>query len=408
VAALLGMGLMQGCGGSTASSANAVAQVSNQSAGSGTVTSHNSAMPVVKGSYGPGVQFDALNNAQIAEADVDYRFRAAVSDAVQTFTWYDAFGKNRDRFGCDGYGCGTGGAAEICIYPDDNTPDHLWTGSPLSCVTDSDLRNGTSLRSERFPDPPVLVAGTLYHLHWHNSDPNPAQNYVSVDDMFVWNATTPRQPAIPDTDLAVLIGNRSLGIETRAILTDSPIFQLNYANGAVQGQGYIESWIDSPADISGAVQVREQFTVGDAGRVVTSVSVRVNRASGNGPLTVTLATSSGAIIEQGTISASTFPEGALMDDASNTSTWGAYTFATPHALILGQSYQLTLSAPAGTRYQAYGIRKGSLYSFKAPSFFGDGYGQFSADNGLNWTGFTQPGGTSNRADADIQFYFATQ
>ena len=64
------------------------------------------------GFYGSGVQFDALNNAQVAEADVDYRFRAAASGAVKSFLWYGAFGKNRDRFSCDGYACGTGGTVK--------------------------------------------------------------------------------------------------------------------------------------------------------------------------------------------------------------------------------------------------------------------------------------------------------
>lgn len=365
------------------------------------------------GFYGSEVQFDALNNAQVAEADVDYRFRAAASGAVNSFLWYGAFGKNRDRFSCDGYGCGTGGTIEICIYPDDNTPDHLWAGAPLACVTDSDLRNGTALRSETFPAPPVLTAGTLYHLHWHNNHPNPAKNFVSVDNIFVWHPTTPRQPTIPDTDLAVLIGNKSSDpqkhVPIRVIATDSPIFQLQFANGAVQGQGYMEPWVEAPVDISGAAKVRETFVVSGSDRVVTSVSVRVNRASGNSPLTVTLASNSGKVIEQGVISASTFPPGALVGATSAaTPAWGSYVFALPYTLKVGESYQLALSAPGDTRYQTYGIRKGTLYSYKAPTFFGDGYGQVSADNGATWTGFTQAGGTSNRTDADIQFYFVTQ
>jgi hypothetical protein len=259
----------------------------------------------------------------------------------------------------------------------------------------------------------VLTAGTLYHLHWHNNHANPAKNFVSVDNIFVWHPTTPRQPTIPDTDLAVLVGNKSSDPEKhvpiRVIATDSPIFQLHFANGAVQGQGYMEPWVEAPVDISGAAKLGEQFTVSGSDRVVTSVSVRVNRASGSSPLIVTLATDSGSVIEQGRISATTFPQGALVGASDSAkAVWGAYAFALPRTLKLGQSYRLILSAAGDTRYQTYGIRKGSLYSYKAPTFFGDGYGQVSTNDGATWTGFTQAGGTSNRTDADIQFYFVTR
>jgi hypothetical protein len=359
------------------------------------------------GIYGPGLQFDVLNNLQVAEADVDYRFRVSETSTIRSFIWFDAYGKGgTSAQGCDGYGCGTGGSLDICLYTDDGTPGHLWTGKPLACVSDSNLRSGDKLRQEVFPSSPAVVSGTLYHLHWHNTDPNAAKNFVSVNDVCSWHPSKPRQPGISDTDMAVLSN-------TREVDTDSPIFQLNYANGAHQGQGYKESWIYAPEKISDAFQVREIFTVSGADRSVVKVSVRVNRISGAGPLTVTLANADGAVLEQGQIRALNFPAGQpLTSDAHDSQyvnlAWGSYTFPAFRTLRAGQQYELTLSAPADSVYQAYAIQRGSGHGFSPETFFSDGYGQFSHDGGVKWTGFKQTEFSFNHQDADIQFYFSTQ
>jgi hypothetical protein len=356
------------------------------------------------GYYGPGVQFDVLNNAQVAEADVDYRFRAAQSSPAISFIWFNANKRSgRDSMACDGYGCGSGGSVDICIYRDDDTSSHLWTGAPLACVTDSNLRNGDRLRKETFPAPPMLTLGILYHLHWHNTDPAPAKNFVSVNDICVWHPTKPRQPTVSDTDLAVLSGSREID-------TDSPIFQINYADGATQGQGYKESWNYLAEDISGGAKVREWFRVSGPDRVVQSVSIRVNRVNGSGPLRVTLATDSGAILEQGEIPASRFSAGARLTSNSYASQnvkpgWGSYVFKSPRKLTVGHAYLLIVSAPRGTVYQVYAIQRASGYGFSRQTFFGDGHGEFSHDNGSTWSGFRQTEESINHTDADIQFYF---
>jgi hypothetical protein len=357
--------------------------------------------------YGSGVQFDVLDNQQVAEYDVDYRFRAVASSSLSSFIWYDVYKKGGSTsLTCDGYGCGTGGSVDICIFDDNGRPNHLWTGKPLGCVTDSNLRSGDRIRTEIFPVPPRLTAGKLYHLHWHNTDPSPTKNFISVDDICVWHPTTPRQPTIPDIDLAVLLGTKELD-------GDTPFFQLSYADGTTQGQGYKESWNYSAESISGGAKVREKITVSGSNRTVTSVSVRVNRVSGGSPLIVTLADGSGAIIEQGKIPALRFPDGFALNQNVYGSkyvrpSWGTYLFASPHILTPGQSYQLILSSPSDTVYQGYGIQRASGYKFTNSTFFGDGRGEFSRDNGSTWTGFSQSENSVDHSDADIQFYFTTQ
>jgi len=415
----------------------ATGNVSGQPSGSAalTVTPAPPAPTTPGPKYGSKIGFDVLNNQPVSQGDVDYRFRAATSGLLTSFLWYDVYKEGGATPGCsgkacecDGYGCGTGGAIEICIYTDDGTAAHLPTDSltqagtgaeaaPLACVSPANLRSGAVLRQDAFVSPPMLVKGTLYHLHWHNADPDPTANFISVDDDCVWHPTTPRQPTVADSDMAVLsIYNDGTKIVANEVATDTPIFQLNYDDGSSQGQGYIGSWNSDAQEISGGSAVREVIKVSSASVVVDGLNIRVNRVSGNSPLIVTLADASGATVEQGEIQASMFPLGpALTNDPKESAqvqpAWGSYVFKTARTLNLNESYSLTLTAAADTRYQAYGIEKGSAYGFGGDALFVDGLGQFSIDNGSRWSGFTQPDGTAtgsvNHRNADIQFYFTT-
>jgi hypothetical protein len=350
--------------------------------------------------YGSGIQFDVLNNQPVKKYDVDYRFRAEFSGSLKSFNWYDAYGRSE----CDGYGCGTGGKIEICLFADDGQPQHLWTGKPLACVSPANLRRGDKLREDAFSQPPRLQAGQLYHLHWHNADPEPEKNFISVDDTCVWRPITPRQPTIPDTDLAVISGSH--GVET-----DTPILQLTYDNGATQGQGYKESWNYTAETISGASKVRESFTVNGPDRLVTEVAVRLNRVRGSSPLDLRLETGAGEMMEEGSIAPASFPEGRPLtqdpwDSQNVMPAWGRLTFRKPLRLKSGQSYHLLLSTAPDTVYQAYGIQRASGYGFSVSTYFADGRGEASRDNGVSWTGFRQTETSLDHRDADIQFYFS--
>jgi hypothetical protein len=257
------------------------------------------------------------------------------------------------------------------------------------------------LRTETFPSPPSVTAGTLYHIHWRNSSADATNNFISVDAEFVWDETVPRQPTIPDSDLAVFRG-------ATLQANDTPIFQLDYANGVSQGQGYIENWVETAPSISGQNQVREQFTVSGDTRWATSVSLRLRRDStttGTSPLTVRLETAAGDVIEEGTIPAETFPLGSSTDTEDNHNAWGTYLFSSARELTSGESYHLVLTAPADTVFRAQPIRRGPTYGFTPATFFGDGYGQYSTDGGATWSGFDQPGGDTNRSDGDVQLFF---
>ncbi len=353
--------------------------------------------------YGPGIGADSLDNHQVATEDVDFRFRAAASSTLVSVRWYDIYttkcaphssvdaGTCPDDCAPSGanYACGTGGTMHICIRADDGTSAHLATGADLACVDHPNATAPPYFPLETFPSPPTLVAGELYHVHWHNTDPTPTVNFTSVDTLYVTSATVPRQPTISDTDLAVFRG-------TTLRPQDTAILQLVYGDGTVQGQGYMEVWIDAPASVSGTSQVRETFTVSGGDRSVHGAFVRVSRTSGTSPLTVRLEQADGTLIEQQPIPSSAF--------GATDATWAGALFASPHVLKSGTAYHLVLSSPTDTVYSAFGVRRGASYSFVPPTFFGDGFGQFTTD-GTTWVGFTQPGGSANNTDADLQLYF---
>jgi hypothetical protein len=239
-----------------------------------------------------------------------------------------------------------------------------------------------------FVNPASLIAGSLYHVVFRNVDPSPTANYVSLDGLWTFSTLSPRQARISD-DFAHLI-NTGSGWTIRANMT--PILALNYANGVTQGQGYMEIWVRSPKSISGSSKVRETFTP-QSTVTASTLSLRVMRVSGSSPLTVSLGGLT-ATIPASSIAVST----PGVDQGGDT----LVTVPFPVTLNAGTTYSLVWSAPADTVYSAYGVERGNHYNFQPTTYFPDGYGQYTTD-GITWTGFDQPGGSSNNSNADLQF-----
>jgi hypothetical protein len=342
------------------------------------------------GSYGPGIGADSLANTQVGgplcrctNSQTSYRFRATTSSALSSIRIYLIDGS--------GYSGGTGGTMSISIQSDDGTTSHRPSGKVLASTT---IRPGNPISIGHLPlitfgSPASLTSGTLYHVVFRNADPSPTTNYVSVNSLWTTTATTPRQPGLNDLYWAQLM-NTGSGWTTRSAFT--PILDLGYANGVHGGMGYMEVWIRAARSISGASAVREIFTP-TVSRTVSSVSVRVRRASGSSPLTVRLVqTSTGAVLASGTISAGSVGSGQ---------TWVRASLSGAVSLKAGVAYQLRLTAPSDTVYSTFGIERGNHYHFSASTYFHDGYGQYTTGSG--WTGFDQPGGSTNNTNADLQF-----
>jgi Putative Ig domain len=354
------------------------------SGGGGSTGSGDSA----SGIYGSGINADALNNITIGPHVVSYRFLSTHGGTVSKVHFYLIVDGSHA-----GYNSGTGGTLKIQLETDDGTTNHGPSGTVLGTYTIPQPNNPFPVIS--FSPAPTLKAGELYHLVFSNTDPNPNENFVSVDDLWMASPRNPMQPAFSNENLATLLqdGSNSWGVYDY----NTPIYEIDFSDGASIGQGYMEVWSGTPEPISGSESVRETFTVSGSEQMVSNVSIRLAHISGSGALTVRLEQGDGNLVEQGTISASSIPI-----SSSGDCVWATYTFSALRTLLQGQQYNLVLQAPSGTLYQAFPIRKGSAQDFQSTTFFPDGYAQFNP--GGNWVGWTQ-WGVSNRTDGDLQFYF---
>lgn len=360
----------------------------------GTVATRPREVETITGVYGSAIGMDSLNNTRVGgpdELSTSYRFRAVTTSELTSALIY-IIGP-----GHAGYGAGTGGTWTVTVEADDGTSDHAPSGTALASTT---LTPEDGLRLVRWPSPATLTAGRLYHVVFRNTDPRPGLNYASLDGVFMFHPTVPRQPAFSDLDWGqpLRAGSGPWSDRTGTV----PIMQLNYADGMTSGLGYMEVWVRSYRRISGSAQVREAFTVSGPNRAVGSVHVRLMRVDGNSPLEVRLETSDGAPIVQGEVPASEIAIGVPGIDGSQDPTWASLTFASQQVLRSGASYNVVLSAPSDTSYAIVAVRKGVAYDFAPTTYFGDGHAQLTT--GVGWGPFTQDGG-GPLDEADLQFYF---
>lgn len=334
--------------------------------------------------YGPALNADGLANLEVGKwgEKVGYRFRAEKSGPLQSILVFV-------KANAAGYFGGNGGQLFVELQADDGTEQHLPSGTVLaqSTVLAKLLPPSPFNRTLSFTTQPTLVQGTIYHLVFINPAIDSIDNYVSIDDLYNKAGTPSIQPGRSDVDLAVLFTDVSRPWSVDYFHT--PILSLNFADGTSQGQGYIDTLLNSsPAVIGGRSEAREVFTVTGSNKVISKVSVRLRKLGSPGDLTVLLNTQDGSVIERGEISAAT---------VNATYTWVTYTFHTNPSLIAGLSYELVLTAPPGNSYQICLLEKGVPYGFNSPTIFGDGH--LETNTGSGWVDF------QGRPDFDMQFFF---
>jgi len=351
--------------------------------------------PAAPAFYGSAIGADDLNNVQIGGANcqcvapgarVSFRFRAAASSslsAIRIYTLQTA----------TGYGGGTYGSLRITLQEDDGTAAHIPSGVVLAAKNVA--RPGSLGRMPRISiDSPPLTKGKLYHIVFANTDRNPGTNFVSTNSLLTNTPQAQMQPHYSDTDWAQLQLETTGGFDPgkwhiRRNMT--PIMELDYADDTVAGVGYMEIW--HPRTISGSNSVRQNFTVSARDFKVSSVSVRLAKRSGSGPLTISLERAEGSAIERSAVAAVRI---------RSTYSWVTYSFARNRVLTHGQAYDLVLTAPKDTVYEIAPIRAGSDYGFRPPTYFADGYAEFN--DGSGWVGWDQ-WGEQNKKTARLQFYF---
>ena len=222
--------------------------------------------------YGSGINSDALNNIRIGpwNLQASYRFVANHTGTVRSVQLYLITSASKP-----GYNAGTGGKLLVQLETDDGTANHFPSGKSLGSYK---MLSRASFPVVSLSPTPTLQAGRIYHLVFSNLDSNPSSNYVSADNLYMYHPLTPMQEMFSDVDCATLI--RYSGAGWSVYKVNTPIFQINFSDGATMGQGYMEVWPEVPQVIGGTDAVREIFTVSGGTRTVASFAIRVAHTSG--------------------------------------------------------------------------------------------------------------------------------
>ncbi len=348
-------------------------------------------MPLTPFYYGSGYSADSLANTVVGGPTgnvVSYRFQARYTTPLNGFRVFFIWSTTRT-----GYNAGLGGTIRMDLMADDHTAAHLPQGPALASTSYGNIiPQNNYYPMLHFPTPVVLTGGAIYHIVFTNVDSDPVSNYISLDTLYTNAQTAPMQPVSSDTNFAVLFRTSTGAWKLRQGYT--PTLELDYDTGS-QGNGYMEVWSTNPKTISGTAAVRETFKVSGPSRTFTKVNVRLQRVSGEGPLTVRVEEADGTLVDQVQVPASSIITGVP--------TWVTATFPVSHVLNSGVAYNLTLSSPADTAYSAFPMRKGLDKGFSKSTVFPDGYAQCTTADG-SWAGWDM-WGTPNLTFSDLQFFF---
>ena len=346
--------------------------------------------------YGPGVfTLSTLYNTPVGvynktDRIVSIRFRSVISGPLQKIRLYWQAGS--------GYSAGTGGRIRVTVLPDDGSDTHLpaLDGSPLARTHFTPgLAPGSSqslmneLTFEQSPS--ALVAGELYHVVLENTDPDPAANFISSNNVLVPGAIGRPARWLNNTDWATLIGDRPPGSGAERTWLDltttgsdkrliAPIMQITTADGTSQGSSDMESGSVDPErtyEATASKPIRERFTP-SADRHVTGVSV------------ATVATVAGSLRWRILEGSQELASGTFQDEAQfkpylmgyrktkdgqetpvNVTNFVWYDMPIPQDVVLraGSTYDLELRPDGNSRWKFAAHRNGSGKGFTWPAAF---------------------------------------
>lgn len=358
-----------------------------------------------------GIGGDELANTNVTAGQLKSfaRFRAEQSSALTGLTFYYLGPPD------PGYAAGTGGTMAVEVYADDGTVNHFPIGTALTsqALPARVAFSGEAGYQVAFSNPATLVAGTLYHIVWRNTDANPSANYFAVDYWFYRQLPNGAPdgrlaPKYPLTDWAHGYFNGTSWVLRTHFL---PILDLAYANGIHQGQSYGEASYGSGqvGQVNGSqFMTRERITVSGGDKIISSLGVRLLKITGStDPLTARIETG-GTVIASLTISASVIPDGppptggGAEDNIGVNGKWVAAAFSSPVTLINGITYYLRFSTGTAATYWMWVNRRlGAAYHYSPATYFSDGVAEKTTD-GSTWTSL---GRSAN--ENDLQFYLVT-
>jgi hypothetical protein len=352
--------------------------------------------------YGSGIKMDALANIRVSGpvsgySMISYRFRATQNAVLTSVKPYLI---NYASAGT-GYAKGDGGDMRLELREDDDTYEHLPSSTVLATVTYEDAMHADSsdfAHTFTFPSSPSVTAGKIYHLVWTNTDPDPANNYISLNFAWYTPGQNPAQPTMRPEDFAALAFDGTQWTELVPPETTGsyiPIVSIAYGNGLTQGLGYYQ--ISVRRTIGGTLAVRVVIDVTGSDRTVSRVSVRAKRLSGTADLRIELQDSAGATLRNCYVPDSLFPQ--------DVDTYVTCPYTAALTLQAGSRYYLVLQASSGTTYDALALTNGaeSTPNYGDETTFPDGHAEYKS--GSSWTAWD---GNNDNLFYDLQFYFTLQ
>ncbi len=335
--------------------------------------------------YGSGMNIDSRGNIRVTPdaTQIAYRFIASQTSTVSTFRFVQRGGS--------GYSLGTGGTYVLDFCDDDGT------GKPGTVITSTGTFTPGNPAGEwertdavTFPSPPSTVSGHTYHVKGRNTHATPGSNYISFNEAYRFGtALNPRQKAFTNDNAILRLSGSTWTVDAN----HTPVYELAYANGQYDGNGYMGIIIGSHGNITGATtMVRERFTVTGGARTVTELWFRVGRQSGTDKVLLRLEDSGGTLIEEGLMveTAASFP--LASPGATYSGDWAHYVLGTARVLANGSTYSLRVSCAGTSTWWAMPIAGGSFPTGGSPSEydwasrrFTDGSGQKTTNSGGTWS-----------------------
>ncbi len=341
------------------------------------------------GIYGSGIASDDKDNYQLSGRRLSHRFRASTTSELLSV--------RVQQRGGPVYSDGDGGNVRISLQTDDGSRAHRPSGEILAEVTvqpGNPEGEWTTYEAWAFPEPAEVAAGELYHVVFENTAATPGDDYISINEIFVWEPDEPRQPALLD-EYAVLYDEGDGWKLERNATAD---MDLSYADGSHDGVAYIHNMCDRYGVIAGPDQlVRERFTVSGGDRVVDGVAVRLKRTSGSDDLVISVERDDGTILEELAVPAAEVPQ-ADPGCADSQADWVTVSLTAPLTLEDGETYDLRLSTGIGSQYTAEPIREATDQGMSSYRFI-DGGAERSTDGGSSWSALYP------WSPVDLQFYF---
>jgi hypothetical protein len=356
---------------------------------------------------GTGRRATSLGNTIIRTVKVGWKFKAEESGYITGVRPYIRINRPKDT----AYSGGTGGTCRLAIYS-------MVNGLPASRISPYvSYRPGTYENpgtQSGFPhaqtpflsfDPPVSVtAGARYYVVIDNTDPNPSTNFFSTNCLHQSNVTSEsmqRNPCIANLDEGEILFSSNTWSTSRP--HKSPIMNVFYQSGLVQGNGFTEVILPGLAGsldgkITSSQHIRQVF-VSPVTQNATAVNVACRLVSGSGEIIAELKDGSGSLLASAKWAHTEVP-------TSFTGWLPQRNLSSGVSLVSGQTYRLSFRVFGSGVMLTHCLRNGAVadndYGFDIKTTI-RGRAEYSTDNGYTWRGY-KVYGVDNSSRACCMYY----